>query len=138
MNSNNQSETPTRARKITYWVSTGLLLFELLYGATWDFNWLNKGFATAVLSHLGYPSYLPLMLGTCKIMAAIGIGLPGLKLVKEWAYAGTMILFLGALCSHLIVGDEFAKIIFLLVCIGLTVVSYCFRPGLFQPRHAQT
>lgn len=126
MNSSHKNSTSKKAQ-ITYWIATSLLIFELLYGATWDFNLLNKGFAAEVIAHLGYPAYLPLILGTCKIIAAVCIMIPGFGLVKEWAYTGVMILFAGAVCSHIIVGDSFSKIIFLLVCIGLTITSYWFR-----------
>lgn len=122
-------KTPNRAHVITYWITTSLVIFELLYGATWDFNLLNKRYVGAVMEHLGYPIYLPFILGTSKIIAAVCIGFPKLTLIKEWAYTGVMIMFLGALCSHIIVGDGISTIAFLSVCIGLTITSYCFRPN---------
>jgi len=119
----------SKAKKITYWISTSLVVFELLYGAMWDFNLLNKGFVASVMAHLGYPTYLPVILGTSKILAAICLIVPRLGLVKEWAYSGLMVMFLGAMCSHFIVGDSTSTVAFLLVCIGLTILSYCFRPN---------
>src|SRR5688572_21810937 len=124
-----QSKIPNKVRTIIYWVITSLLLLELVYGAMWDFNILNKGFVATVMTRLGYPSYLPFLLGTSKLLATICLIAPKLIIVKEWAYAGLMIMFLGAVYSHSIVGGDTATLVFLSVCIGLTLLSYCFRPN---------
>lgn len=128
MNNNDNAKASNKWRIIIYWVTTSLVIFELLYGATWDFNLLNKGFAQTVMAHLGYPSYLLVILGISKILAAICLALPGLPLIKEWAYTGLMILFCGAACVHIITGYDITTIIFLSICIILTIISYVFRP----------
>ena len=65
-----------RLKTISFWIATGIMCFELVYGATWDFNLLNKGYAGSVLLHLGYPNYLLKILGTAKILAAFAILIP--------------------------------------------------------------
>jgi hypothetical protein len=129
MTNTNYATVPGKSARVTYWITTGLVLFELMYGATWDFNWLNKGFAAGVMAHLGYPPYLPSILGMSKIIAAICIASPGLGRVKEWAYTGVVILFAGAVCSHIIVGDHFSTLVFPAICIALTIASYVLRPA---------
>src|SRR4051794_20888573 len=96
---------PSKGKAILFWIATGMLSFELLFGALWDFNLVEKGYVYRVLQHLGYPLYLAVLLATCKILAGVVILLPRFNLVKEWAYAGVVILFGGALFSHASVGD---------------------------------
>ncbi len=58
-----------------------------------------------IITHVGYPSYLMTMLGVWKILGVTAILAPGLKLIKEWAYAGFFFAMTGALLSHLACGD---------------------------------
>ncbi len=95
----------SKYRIIGYWLVTALLLFELFYGALWDFNLLNKGYVHQVLNHLGYPLYLATILAISKVAAALVILMPGFRVLKEWAYAGVVILFIGGFVSHVAVGD---------------------------------
>lgn len=106
VSTNTYENSPTsKAGIIGYWIPTGLLIFELLYGALWDFNLLNNGYVYDTLLHLGYPVYLAAILGVSKILAAIAILIPGFEILKEWAYAGIAILFGGAFVSHIASGD---------------------------------
>jgi hypothetical protein len=91
-----------RLKTISFWIATGIMCFELLYGATWDFNLLNKGYAGSVLLQLGYPNYLSKILGTAKILAAFAILIPGFLILKECAYAGSVFIFVGAVLLFII------------------------------------
>lgn len=122
-------ESVGKARRISYWVITGLLLFELLHGALWDLNWINKGYVYGILNHLGYPLYLAAMLGICKLIAAGIIVVPGLLRLKEWAYSGLTILFFGAFVSHCLVGDGPAQSIWSLLFGLLVIGSWALRPA---------
>lgn len=119
----------SNAKKIAYWILTGLLCFELVYGALWDFNVVNKGYVYEILHHLNYPVYLATILAVSKLMACVVIISNGLKLPKEWAYAGTFILFAGAFASHMYSGDSFAQAVFALLFAILTLASYLLRPA---------
>src|SRR3569833_64510 len=94
-----------KGKLILFWITTGLLSFELFFGALWDFNLVQKDYVYGVLRHLGYPLYLAALLGICKILAATAILLPGFGVIKEWAYGGIIILFSCALYSHISIGD---------------------------------
>jgi len=59
----------------------------------------------AVITHLGYPSYLLLFLGTAKTLGVAAVLAPGFRRLKEWAFAGLTFDVSGALYSHLSVGD---------------------------------
>jgi hypothetical protein len=61
--------------------------------------------AVSIISHLGYPTYLLLFLGTAKTLGVVTVLVPGFPRVKEWAFAGLGFDVIGALFSHLSVGD---------------------------------
>src|SRR5262245_58387591 len=61
--------------------------------------------ALAVFQHLGYPSYLLMFLGTAKILGVLAVLVPSHSRFKEWAFAGLTFDVVGALYSHLSVGD---------------------------------
>lgn len=121
------NEKPSRVRIIGFWLTTGLLSFELLFGALWDFNFMQKGEVYGVLRHLGYPQYLAPLLGTAKVLAAVSILIPGFALVKEWAYAGVVILFSGALFSHISAGDGPDKYAMAGAFLIITIISWLLR-----------
>ncbi|MEO8475102.1 MAG: DoxX family protein [Chryseolinea sp.] len=118
-----------KLKVVSFWILTSLLTFELIYGALWDFNVINRGYVYGVLEHLGYPLYLALILAYSKILAAVVIILPGLLLPKEWAYAGSIILFFAAFASHVIVGDTIAQSGFALGLGVIALSSWALRPG---------
>ena len=124
----NEVKSTSRARRIAYWIVTALIGFELVYGALWDFNLLNQGYINGILEHLGYPLYLGPILGICKLMAVVIILVPGLLLLKEWAYAGLTILFTGAFISHVVVGDTVGQSIWSLLFGLLVIGSWTLRP----------
>lgn len=119
----------SKAKQWVYWIATIFLAFELFFGATWDFNLLNKGFVSGILTHLGYPAYLSFILGCAKILAGIAILMPGYRLLKEWAYAGAFFLFAGACASHLIVRDPLVNAIYPSILAIFTLLSWWLRPG---------
>ncbi len=114
---------------ISYWIVTSLLCFELIYGASWDFNLVNKGYVFDILKHLGYPEYLAVILGISKLLATIVIILPGLTLIKEWAYTGVVILFIGAFLSHQFVGDSLNQSVWSLMFGVFGILSWILRPS---------
>lgn len=118
-----------RIKIIGYWIVTSLFCFELIQGALWDFNLINKGYAFDILKHLGYPEYLAVILGISKLLATIVIILPGLTLIKEWAYTGVVILFLGAFTSHQFLGDTLSLSIWSLLFGILGILSWMLRPS---------
>src|SRR5262245_45918198 len=83
-----------------------------------------SGFARA-----GYPQHLRIVLGIMKPMAAIVLLVPGLGLLKEWAYAGITFAWVMALISARASGESTPVWIMPLVLLGLLVVSYVTRPA---------
>ncbi len=117
-----------KTKKIFYWIVTGLLTFELIDGALWDLNLSNKGYVFNLLKRLGYPQYLATILGISKLIAASIIISPKLLLAKEWAYAGLMILFVGATSSHLASGEGLMGALVPIIFACITIASWLLRP----------
>lgn len=115
------------ARKIAYWVSTGLVAAQAFLAA---FLYLS-GNPQAVhgFAHVGYPQQLRIILGIAKPLGAIALLVPGMIRVKEWAYAGFAIAWICAFFAHYLAGDgPFGPLILLV----LLVVSYLTRPATRQ------
>ncbi|HZE09554.1 MAG TPA: DoxX family protein [Gemmatimonadaceae bacterium] len=111
-------------RKVAYWICTGLACLALFGSLSYltGSEQVVAGFAKA-----GYPQHLRIVLGIAKPIAAIVILLPGLALLKEWAYAGvTFALVMATISSYLTEGG--AKWILPLALLALVAVSYFTRP----------
>jgi hypothetical protein len=113
-------------RKIAYWSSTAIaslmLLFTLIYLT--GSEQVVSGFAKA-----GYPQHLRIVLGIAKPAAAIVLLLPGLPLLKEWAYAGAAFAWAMATIAHYSSGDGVQVWSVPLVLLLLLIVSYVTRPA---------
>jgi len=113
-------------RKIAYWTSTtiaGVMLFMSITYLTGN-EQVVSGFAKA-----GYPQHLRIVLGVAKPAAAIVLLLPGLSLLKEWAYAGVtfawVMAFISAYSSR-----EGAQIWSMpLILLVILLISYVTRPA---------
>lgn len=117
----------TSTRAVAYWVTTGLLAAELIVGGIWDI--LRIPLVRDVVVHLGYPTYLLVILGTWKILGGAAILAPGYPALKEWAYAGAFFVFSGAVVSHLTTGKDLQELGVLAVALILVVASWALRPG---------
>src|SRR5215510_4996386 len=95
------------ARKIVYWGSTALAGLALLGSLTYltGSEEVVQGFAKA-----GYPQHLRIVLGMAKPAAAIVLLLPGLALLKEWAYAGVTFAWTMAFISAYVSGEPVATL----------------------------
>jgi hypothetical protein len=113
------------ARTIVYWLTTGVLALMLLGSLTYltGSEQVVTGFAKA-----GYPQHLRLVLGIAKPAAAIVLLVPGLALLKEWAYAGAAFALIMAFISASASGEPISVRIMPLVPLTLLVVSYLTRP----------
>jgi hypothetical protein len=118
-----------KGRLIAYWILTIYIAFESLLSATWDFNWLNKGYAISMMQQVGFPSYFLVIKGVCSLLAVPVFLLPKMRLLKEWAYFGTFLMYSGAIASHVLVGDGVKKLIAPVIFLIITVASWVLRPA---------
>ena len=110
-------------RKIAYWTSTVIVGVGLIGALSYltGSEQVVSGFAKA-----GYPQHLRIVLGIAKPAAAIVLLLPGLALLKEWAYAGATFTWIMASLSAYVNGEQVWPVpLALLVLLG---VSYFTRP----------
>ena len=80
------------------------------------------------MTHLGYPSYFLVLLGTWKVLGPLALLVPRRPLLKEWAYAGAFFTYPGAIVSHLTTGHDLGEVGLLAVMTTLTVLSSALRP----------
>ncbi|MEM1030410.1 MAG: DoxX family protein [Myxococcota bacterium] len=117
---------PSKGRTIAYWVTTALVVFAMGAGGVADV--LRPPDVVASIAHLGYPPYFPVLLGAFKIAGAIVVVAPGLRRLKEWAYAGIVIDLVAAAVSHVAVGDGAGDVAPPVVLLAVTAASHQLRP----------
>jgi hypothetical protein len=115
-----------RTKLILYWIATLILAIGSV--AAGIAHVLHTQYYVEFFTHLGYPLYFVTLLGVWKILGGIAVTVPGFPLLKEWAYAGLFFDMIGAIVSHLAVGDDFTTLFppaFVMLCI---VASWALRP----------
>jgi uncharacterized membrane protein len=116
----------SKTNKIIYWIATIFLALGMLAGGLQQL--LQKGGYVAIITNLGYPKYFMSIIGAWKVLGVITILIPGVRILKEWAYAGFFFVMSGAVISHLAVGETIKEIYPSLTLLILTVISWYFRP----------
>jgi hypothetical protein len=117
---------PSRLSSAAYWTTTAILATECVVGGVVGGLQLSPFRDTAI--HLGYPMYFMALLGVCYVMAGLVLVAPRLPRLKEWAYAGLVFNYTGALASHIAVGDDAKTLVAPMVFGALTAASWALRP----------
>jgi hypothetical protein len=120
------TRSPTKRQIIFYWVVTVIIALESVAGGVADL--MQEPGYIHILSHLGYPAYFALILGLGKVLATFAILVPRHPRLKEWAYAGLSFQFIGAIISHIIVGDNVIALIAPIIFLSLVIASWSLRP----------
>ena len=112
--------------KILYWVFTilfaGLMLFSA-YGSII----VNEDAKKLIHDQLGYPVYFIPFTGYAKLIGVIAILIPGLKTIKEWAYAGLFFDLISAVYSGIAAARTVDPMMFfMLVWFVPGILSYIF------------
>jgi hypothetical protein len=113
-----------KTNKIIFWVTTTLIfLFEgVLPALTSQSEMAKEG-----IRHLGYPGYFGVMLTVFKVLGALALIIPQVPArVKEWAYAGFVIDFIGAFVSLAAVDGFTGLTFFPLIVLLVLIVSYIY------------
>jgi len=82
---------------------------------------------TAAIRNLGYPDYLRQLLGIAKLLGAAALVAPGLRTLREWAYAGFTFDLVAAIASHTLSGEPIAQAAPAVFAVALLVASYSLR-----------
>jgi len=108
--------------KIIYWSVTIFFALAMLADGIAGVVRIEAG--KEGLAHLGYPMYVMTILGVAKILGSIAVLQPQLRTIKEWAYAGFTINFIGAFASHVFVGDGIGMLIPPIITLVIMFTSY--------------
>ena len=107
--------------KIWYWIITLLFAAMMMYWSipqvTMSPEWVK------IITGLGYPKYFVQFIGIAKVLGIIAILIPGLKRIKEWAYAGLFFDLFGVVFSALNFGFQ-PPMLTMVIPIGLLFASY--------------
>jgi uncharacterized membrane protein YphA (DoxX/SURF4 family) len=113
---------------IGYRTTIVLLAFVLLSGGAAEIIHYAAN-VEGIVHRLGYPLYFLSIQGAWKILGGIVLLLPGLALLKEWAYAGVIFNMTGAVASSLICGHGIGSVIAPLIITGIAFLSWAWRPS---------
>jgi hypothetical protein len=108
--------------KVIYWFATGLISAGMLMSA---FMYLTKNpQLMKSFQSTGYPDFFATILGIAKLLGSIVLLIPMWSKLKEWAYAGFVFTFIGAVWTHLATGTPW---IAPFIALSILSVSYWFR-----------
>jgi len=115
-----------KTNNILYWVFTlifsGMMIFSSIGGLG-----PNEQTIDIFNKYLGYPVYFIQFISYAKLIGAIAILIPGLKTIKEWAYAGLFFDLLAAVYSGIAVSGKFDPMMLtMLFWIVPGILSYYF------------
>ncbi|MFI6957162.1 DoxX family protein [Nocardia sp. NPDC050408] len=123
---NSRSDALSRIRTAAYWVTTMPVAAEMVKGGMWDLT--REPFAVETFDQLGYPRYFLTIQGICKLPMAAVLLAPGMPRLKEWAYAGSLAVYLGGAASHLANGNPRKFAMPAMVLAGFAAASWAMRP----------
>jgi hypothetical protein len=123
---NSERSVEMRGKVIAYWICT--VLIALCIGSGGAAQALRVPQTIEGMTALGYPVHFIVLLGIWKVLGALTLLAPNLRLVKEWAYAGIFIDLSGAsVASAANAGGAF-HVIVPIVLIGILTASWALRP----------
>lgn len=116
---------------IAYWITTILGPASFVIGGTLFLTQNEQ--PVAAMEHLGFSMNMLYVLGVWKILGAIVCVVPGIPLIKEWAYAGFFFELTSAAALHALAGDPFFGGTFAvaspLIFLAFVIASYLLRPA---------
>lgn len=116
-----------KRNKIIYWIFT--LWMALGWTSFGIIQVLQTPDEVGRITKLGFPAYVLILLGACKLLGVVAVLIPRFPTLKEWAYAGFFFTLIAALYAHVSVGDSIVDMIPALLLLTLTAISYYFRPA---------
>jgi DoxX-like family len=115
-----------KGKMIAYWICT--VVIALCIGSGGAAQALRVPQNVEGMIALGYPLHFIVLLGVWKVLGALTLLAPQLRLVKEWAYAGIFIDLSGAVVAAAANGGGAFHIIAPIVLIGFLAASWALRP----------
>ena len=118
----NKTRYIMNAKKITYWLTTGLVAIGMLASF---FNYMFNPAIKIGYAHIGFPDWFRVELGVAKLLGAIALIVPKIPgRIKEWAYFGFFVNFFSAILAHYAVNDPVVNLIAPGSMLVLLIISY--------------
>jgi hypothetical protein len=132
MNTPTENKGTGKARKIAYWATTILGPASFVIGGSLFLAHAEQ--PVQAMEHLGISADMLYVLGVWKVLGAIVCVVPGIPLLKEWAYAGFFFELTGAAALHAMAGDPFIgagpfTVFNPLIFLALVIASWALRPA---------
>lgn len=108
--------------KTWYWIATIIFALMMIMDGFGGITQQEAG--KEVFKHLGYPMYLLIIVGIAKLLGAISILQNKYVAIKEWAYAGFAINFIGAFASRAFAGDGVSLLIPPVIALCIMFIPY--------------
>lgn len=105
-----------------YWIATIIFALMMIMDGFGGITQQEAG--KEVMKHLGYPMYLLIIVGIAKLLGAASILQTKFAAIKEWAYAGFAINFIGAFASRTFVGDGISLLIPPIIALIIMFIPY--------------
>lgn len=116
----------SKSINLIYWISTIIFAALMLFSAIGGIQ-PTKQAIQLIHDMLGYPVYFIQFISIAKLLGVIVILIPGLKRIKEWAYAGLFFDLAGAIYSGIASSGKFDPMMLTLaIWILPGIVSYYF------------
>ncbi len=115
-----------KGKMIAYWLCT--VLIALCIGSGGAAQLLRVPQTVEGMTALGYPVHFIVLLGVWKVLGALTLLAPNLRLAKEWAYAGIFIDLSGAAVASAANAGGAFHVMAPIVLIGILAASWALRP----------
>ena len=116
----------TKTINILYWVFT-LLFAALMIYASYGSILVNEDAKKLIHEQLGYPVYFIPFTGYAKLIGSIIIIIPGLRTIKEWAYAGLFFDLIAVVYSSIALSGKIdPMMLFMFIWFVPGILSYIF------------
>jgi hypothetical protein len=115
-----------KQKATAYWICT--VVIALCIGSGGAAQALRVPQNVEGMTALGYPLHFIVLLGVWKVLGALALLAPGLRRVKEWAYAGIFIDLSGAVVATAANAGGAFHILAPMVLIGILAASWALRP----------
>lgn len=111
---------------ILYWVFTILFAVAMIF-SSYSSILVNEDAKGLIHDYLGFPVYFIAFTGWAKVIGSIVILIPGLRTIKEWAYAGLFFDLVAAVYAAIAVAGKVDPMMsMMLIWFGLGFLSYYF------------
>jgi hypothetical protein len=115
-----------KRKVIAYWICT--VFIALCIGSGGAAQAFRVPQNVQGMTALGYPLHFIVLLGVWKVLGALTLLAPRLRLVKEWAYAGIFIDLSGAVVGSAANAGGAFHVVAPIVLIGILAASWVLRP----------